>query len=83
MAWARANMQQHDRSGRAKRSAEARRCPKCKRGSALSHSTIVRSWDGGWKAQGLLECRWQDCRWIGTFAARKTLLEKEQPDARP
>jgi len=40
-----------------RRSAESRRCPKCKRGSALRH--IPTDWDLG--LASLTYCRWEDC----------------------
>ena len=61
MAWARANtIASVDRAARTRRSAEARRCPKCKRKGAISRiePTIE-------IPCSLYVCRWQDCQWGG------------------
>ena len=73
MAWKKANIRAHLRSGRAKRSATARQCPDCNRKGALERlPTEVETFDGLFRAKpAKLQCRWRDCQWTGTYEDKR------------
>ena len=67
--WGHASTSQ--RSKRAKKAAELRRCPKCGRNAALAK--LFEDSDVG---PAKYRCKWTDCRWTGDFYEKRAGQQK-------